>query len=133
MTPGRIPGTLTQQLIKRYDKDGDFELTREECGFDEATFARLDKDGNGKLDGEELDVWRTGPADLEVSLSLAAERPVDCVAKVTTEPRRRWPTAEFTLKQGSIPGRLIIRTGRQPIEVLGVLPPSLAPTSSRRN
>ena len=69
--PGRIPGTLTQQLIKKYDKDGDFELTREECGFDELTFARLDTDGNGKLDGEELDVWRTGPPDFEVSLSLA--------------------------------------------------------------
>ena len=71
--PGRIPGTLTQQLIKRYDKDGDFELTREESGFDELTFVRLDTDGNGRLDGEELDVWRTGPARLR-SVAVAGSR-----------------------------------------------------------
>ena len=38
--PGRIPGTLTQQVIKKYDKDGDFELTRDEFGFDDVTFSR---------------------------------------------------------------------------------------------
>ena len=28
----RIPGTVTQQVIKRYDKDGDFELTQAQMG-----------------------------------------------------------------------------------------------------
>jgi Ca2+-binding EF-hand superfamily protein len=110
---GRVPGTLTQQIIKKYDKDGDFELTREECGFDEPTFARLDKDGNGKLDGEELDAWRTGPADLEVALSLAPKA-ADCVAKVTTDARDV-AAHGFTVKQVE-PGRVVIRSGRQPIE-----------------
>ena len=94
--PGRIPGTLTQQIIKKYDKDSDFELSREEIGFDDPTFARLDADANGKLDGEELDVWRTGPADLEVSLSLAPKA-VDCIAKLVTDagdlavrPSNKW-------------------------------------------
>jgi Ca2+-binding EF-hand superfamily protein len=110
---GRIPGTLTQQLIKKYDKDGDFELTREESGFDEATFARLDKDGNGRLDGEELDEWRTGPADLDVVMSLAPKA-ADCVAKITTSAKEL-AARGFTFKQVEA-GRVIIRTGRQPIE-----------------
>jgi Ca2+-binding EF-hand superfamily protein len=110
---GRIPGTLTQQLIKKYDKDGDFELTREESGFDELTFVRLDKDGNGKLDGEELDTWRTGPPDLDVSLSLAP-RATDCVAKLVTDAGDA-AARGFTVRQVES-GRLIVRTGRQPIE-----------------
>ncbi len=111
--PARVPGTLTQQIIKKYDKDGDFELTREEVGFDEATFVRLDLDGNGRLDGEELDAWRTGPADLEVSLSLAPKA-ADCVAKLITN-REDANNRGFVIKQVDA-GRLIIRTGRQPIE-----------------
>jgi Ca2+-binding EF-hand superfamily protein len=112
-SPDRIPGILVQQIIKKYDKDGDFELTREECGFDEGTFARLDKDKNGRLDGEELDVWRTGPPDLEVFLSFAP-KPADCVAKILTDAKEasskgfKWNQVES--------GRLIIRTGRYPIE-----------------
>jgi Ca2+-binding EF-hand superfamily protein len=111
--PGRVPGTLTQQVIRRYDKDGDFELTRDESGFDEATFARLDKDGNGRLDGEELDEWRTGPADFEISLSLG-EKATDCVARLVTDAQSLKEQG-FSVRQVET-GRLIIRTGRQPIE-----------------
>jgi Ca2+-binding EF-hand superfamily protein len=111
--PGRIPGTLTQQIIKHYDKDGDFELTRAECGFDEPTFARLDRDGNGRLDGEELDEWRSGPADFAVMLSIAP-RSADCVAKLLTDVKDMADRG-FTAKQAES-GRLIVRTGRQPIE-----------------
>ena len=111
--PGRIPGTLTQQVIKRYDKDGDFDLTRDESGFDELTFSRLDRSGDGKLDGEELDAWRTGPADLDVSMSLAAKA-VDCVAKITTN-EKDVAARGFTVKQTES-GRLLVRNGRQPIE-----------------
>jgi Ca2+-binding EF-hand superfamily protein len=111
--PGRIPGTMIQKLIEKYDRNGDYELTREEIGFDEQTFARLDKDGNGKLDGEELDAWRTGPPDLEVTLSMA-NKTSECVAKVTTD--LQVVTARgFVIKQNE-PGRLVIRSGRQPIE-----------------
>jgi Ca2+-binding EF-hand superfamily protein len=117
--PGRIPGTMIQQLIKKYDKNGDFELTREESGFDELTFSRLDKDGNGKLDGEELDVWRTGPPDLEVALSFSP-KPSDCLAKLMTEDKEvtargfKWNQVEK--------GRLILRTGRHPMEFWAYTP-----------
>jgi Ca2+-binding EF-hand superfamily protein len=112
--PGRIPGTLTQQVIKRYDKDSDFELTREEVGFDELTFSRLDRDGNGRLDGEELDEWRTGPADVAVSLSLG-RTPAECVASVVTGPQEL-AARGLTVKQVE-KGRVLLRCGRQPIEL----------------
>lgn len=109
---GRVPGTITQQLIKKYDKDADFELTREESGFDERTFARLDTDGNGRLDGEELDLWRTGPPDLDIALSMAPKA-VNCVAKVLNAAAAA--ACGFEIKQVET-GRLLIRSGRQPIE-----------------
>jgi Ca2+-binding EF-hand superfamily protein len=111
--PARVPGTLTQQVIKKYDADGDFELTREEVAFDEATFARLDADGSGKLDGEEIDAWRTGPPDLEVALSLAP-KPAECAAKLVT-PRADANARGFVVKQVD-PARLVVRVGRQPVE-----------------
>ncbi|WP_439631280.1 hypothetical protein [Gemmata sp.] len=111
--PARVPGTLTQQVIKKYDTDGDFELTREEAAFDAATFARLDADGSGKLDGEEVDAWRTGPPDLEVSLSLAPKA-AECAAKLATA-RADANARGFVVKQVD-PARLVVRVGRQPVE-----------------
>jgi Ca2+-binding EF-hand superfamily protein len=109
----RIPGTVTQQIIQKYDKNGDFELTKEEIGFDDATFKALDKDGNGRLDGEELDVWRTGAPDLELLLSLA-QKPSDCVAKITDAQSAE--ARGFKIKQLE-GGRLVLHVGRQPIDL----------------
>jgi Ca2+-binding EF-hand superfamily protein len=110
---GRIPGTITQQVIKRYDQDSDFELTQSESGFDDVTYKRLDKDGNGRLDGEELDVWRTGEPELEVSLSLAPKA-VDCVAKINDEKSAE--ARGFKIKQVE-GGRLMLHVGKQPIDL----------------
>ena len=115
----RIPGTLTQRVIKEYDKNGDFELTRAECGFDDGTFARLDADGNGKLTGEELDAWRTGSADLEATLSLAV-RTVDCQVTITTH-KKQLADRGFTAKVVES-GRVVVRHGRQPIEFWAFAP-----------
>ncbi len=115
---GRIPGTITQQIIKKYDKDGDFELTQEEIGFDDVTFKALDKDGNGKLDGEELDVWRTGTPDLDLTLSLAPKA-VDCVAKLADE--KGAAARGFKIKQVES-GRLVLHVGRQPIDFWAFAP-----------
>ena len=109
----RVPGTITQRILKDYDKDNDFELTNAEAGFDDATFARLDTDGNGKLTGEELDLWRTGPADLEVTLSLAP-KVADCKVTIATD-EKLVAARGFTAKTVES-GRIIVRHGRQPIE-----------------
>jgi len=111
--PGNGPATLTRQVITRYDRDGDSELTRGECGFDEATFRRLDGDGNGRIGATELDAWRTGPADLEVALSLG-DKPRDCTARLVTDPREAAGRG-FSV-QAAENGRLVIHAGRQPIE-----------------
>jgi Ca2+-binding EF-hand superfamily protein len=110
---GRIPGTLIQQLIKKYDKDGDFELTREESGFDDETFSRLDVDQNGKLDGGELEAWRTGPPDLEVMLSFGLKAS-EAAAKLVTD--EKVAAARGFVCRKSEGGRLIVRAGRHPIE-----------------
>ncbi|MBP3954553.1 EF-hand domain-containing protein [Gemmata sp. G18] len=115
---GRIPGTITQQVIKRYDKNGDFELTKAEVGFDDLTFRALDKDGNGTLDGEELDVWRTGAPDLDLTLSLAPKA-VDCVAKLSDE--KGAAARGFVIKQVEN-GRVVLHVGRQPIDFWAFAP-----------
>ena len=115
---GRIPGTVTQQVIKRYDKNGDFELTQAECGFDDATFKALDTDGSGTLDGEELDAWRTGAPDLDLTLSLAAKA-TDCVAKLADE--KSAAARGFKIKQFES-GRLVLHVGRQPIDFWAFAP-----------
>ncbi|MCI0700419.1 MAG: hypothetical protein L0241_05000, partial [Planctomycetia bacterium] len=114
----RVPGTVTQQVIKRYDKDDDFELSKTEIGFDEITFKTLDKDNSGKLDGEELDVWRTGAPDVEVNLSLAPKA-ADCVAKLVNQ--KEAAARGFVLKQLE-GGRLVLHSGRQPIELWAFAP-----------
>jgi len=115
---GLIPGTATQHVIKKYDKDGDFDLTQEEIGFDDLTFRTLDKNGDGKLDGEEFDVWRTGPPDLEVTLTFAANSS-DCSATMANEKAAE--SRGFKLNHVSA-SRLVIRVGRQPIDLWATPP-----------
>ncbi|MFM8270824.1 MAG: EF-hand domain-containing protein, partial [Gemmata sp.] len=115
---GRVPGTVTQQVIKKYDKDGDLELTKAECGFDEATFKALDADGNGRLNGEELDVWRTAAPDLELTLSLGAKA-TECSAQLADE--KAAAAKGFKLKQVE-GGRMVLHVGRQPIDFWAFAP-----------
>ncbi len=115
----RIPGTLTQRLQMQYDTDGDLELSRNEIGFDPITFDRLDANQNGTLDGEELDGWRSGEADLEATIIQAAEAE-DCRARVLTDVR----VAEargFRISQTE-PGRIVIQAGRQNVELSAFVP-----------
>ncbi|MDY3553154.1 EF-hand domain-containing protein [Gemmata sp. JC717] len=115
---GKIPGTVTQQLILKHDRNGDFELTQAEIGFDDRTFATLDADRSGALDGEELDVWRTGPPDLELTLSLAP-RAAGCSAKLADE--KEAARRGFKIKQVEN-SRLVLHVGRQPIDLWAFSP-----------
>jgi Ca2+-binding EF-hand superfamily protein len=81
--PGGDPAALPRQLQARYgpkDEKGEGKtLTREDLGLDKRAFARLDADGNGKLDYEELSHFADRPADLELKLRLG-RRPHDVPA-----------------------------------------------------
>lgn len=114
----QVPDTLTMHILQRYDRNGDLELTRAESGWDEATFQQLDSDTNGRLDAQELDRWRTGEPDLEVSL-IIAESAGDCVAKVGNEKAAMARGLTFKSVE---PGRLMVQVDRQTIDLWAFTP-----------
>jgi len=65
---------MTNATLKNQDKDGDGLLTpaefwgRNDTGFRQNDFRKLDKDGSGKLDFEELKAWESGDFDAEVAM-----------------------------------------------------------------
>ena len=61
---------LGKLLLNRYDRDKIQRLTQKDLDLDSATFAKLDKDGDGGLDSEELSAWCQRPADLEFTIHL---------------------------------------------------------------
>ncbi|HYT91783.1 MAG TPA: EF-hand domain-containing protein, partial [Gemmataceae bacterium] len=60
------PREIARRLLTRYGLDKTKKvLTREQLNLDAATFAALDRDGNGELDAEELARFAARPPDLE--------------------------------------------------------------------
>lgn len=118
---GPLPGALVQQVIKKYDKNGDFLLTREEIGFDQATFDRLDANKDGKLSAAELDAWRTGPPDLMMTFALGTE---SADARLTVTPEKG-PPAVSVAADGN---RAILLVGTQTVD----LAPYAIPASARQ-
>ncbi len=112
--PGRPPEILVQRFRSVYDPGKTGRFTRATLGFDTAAFARLDVDGDGTLTPGEADHWWTGPADVEVVMSLAAKA-ADCSVVVTTAPAAL-AVGGFTASQTE-PRRLVLRHGRQAIEL----------------
>jgi Ca2+-binding EF-hand superfamily protein len=76
IVPGESTTGLARQLLTRYAAKGHLvpqgikKLTRKDLGLDEATFNRLDVDGDGELDSEELARFAQRPADLELTVRL---------------------------------------------------------------
>jgi Ca2+-binding EF-hand superfamily protein len=72
--PGQAPADLVRLFKERYaPKKGWFaakKLGRKELGLDEATFRRLDANGDGVLDDKELAGFVKRPADLELLVRL---------------------------------------------------------------
>ncbi len=71
---GEANKELAQRLLNRYGLKGQKSqvkrVDREDLGLDEATFQRLDKDENGKLDRDELARFAQREPDLELRVRL---------------------------------------------------------------
>ena len=109
-----LPGTLVQQVIKLYDRNGDFELGRDEIGFDEATLARLDRNKDGKLSPLELDRWRTGQPDAVV-IANAARKLADSSARIVAADGET-PVEGLSVSSPQ-PNRVVIRFGAQTLDI----------------
>lgn len=118
---GTLPGSVVQQVVKKYDRNNDFELTRDEIGFDKAAFDRLDKNKDGKLTATELDVWRSGPADLVATLIVGTDT---AESSITVTPEKGIPTVVVATDGG----RAILLVGTQTVE----LAPYRVPEYSRQ-
>ncbi len=73
----RASGQLAaaRALLMRYDRDKDNKLTREEIGFPDEVFARLDRNKDGKLDVLELMRWLQERPAAEFTVALDKARP----------------------------------------------------------
>jgi Ca2+-binding EF-hand superfamily protein len=83
--PGASKADFARRLQQHYAKgqSAPAKLTREQLKLDEATFAKLDVDGDGKLDTEELARFAQRAPDLELKIDLGAKASVELVRRGT--------------------------------------------------
>lgn len=71
------PGDRTERLVaalqKRYGAGEHQSITRAASGLDQATFERLDKNKDGRLDANELADFCRRAADIEIQVSISGE------------------------------------------------------------
>jgi Ca2+-binding EF-hand superfamily protein len=139
-------GMLAKALLMKYDKDKNGKLSRAESGFDEATFARIDLNKDGQLDGGELSKWAAGPSDLELTVRLGGLPPkprpggllgavvasngpaLDTAVEVT--PGKSWPLASAARPQGD---GIVFAHGVAQIDVRGDNAGRFTPVNGLRN
>ena len=83
---GADPAELPRQLLQHYGK-GANTLTRAALGMDRRTFDRLDADGDGKLDDQELARFADRPADVEVKVRLGDNASGKPAVEVLGDPK----------------------------------------------
>ena len=112
---GEVPDTLIEPILLRYDKDKNYRLSKAESGFDDATFAKLDKNGNGELTVTELLAWRDLPPDLEISLTFGSNQ-TDCSAHLLPGPDGK-PAALAGYVKFADNAKSVIHVGTQQIDL----------------
>ncbi len=103
---GKLPDSVIDLILKHYDKNKDGVLTKDE--IDANLFAKLDKDGDGKLTRLELAVWLGGEPDLVATISagLSTEH---CTVEVDAPNGAKLPEWATVIKVRS--GHIVLRTG----------------------
>jgi Ca2+-binding EF-hand superfamily protein len=95
---------LARQLLTRYGKGGK-KLTRAALGLDKEAFDRLDADGDGGLDAEELARFVAGAPEVELTVRVGRRGPGE-------------PAVELTRRDGKAPPKGLVRTAKDGTPVL---------------
>jgi Ca2+-binding EF-hand superfamily protein len=106
---------VAQKIIARYDKNGDKQLSRDEIGFDKATFDRLDRNKDGKLDARELLFFLNPPADIELTIRLGTLAARDAPAELAVVDGKPAPLATAVTRSAN--GTLMIAQAGAQIEL----------------
>jgi Ca2+-binding EF-hand superfamily protein len=75
--PRSTAANLARQLLARYAAKGADKLTRTDILLEPELFKRLDQNGDGKLDLEELSYFTERPPDVELDVSLEKKKDAD--------------------------------------------------------
>lgn len=118
---GALPGTVVQAVIKRYDANGDYDLSREEVGFDKAVFDKLDTNKDGKLSATELEAWQSGEPDAVVTLTLANTQ-----ERCKAEVRLTGTGNGVVVPKQTTHDRIVLRVDQQTIDLAAVPTPDYA-------
>lgn len=115
---GPLPGTVVQAVIKRYDANGDYDLSREEAGFDKGVFDKLDTNKDGKLSATELEAWQVGEPDAVITLTLANTQDT-CKA----EAKLNGTGNGVVVQKQTTPDRVVLLVDKQTIDLAAVPTP----------
>ena len=89
---GRRDRELAKRLLTRYGKKGARKVEAKALGLDRNALARLDRDGDGWLDEEELAHFGMVPADMELTVRLGKRAAREPIVEVHKKGRRGMKT-----------------------------------------
>ncbi len=119
VSPEQRNKELGRKLLAHYSPKGKksavHTLTRQDLGMDEATFARLDADEDGKLDAEELSRFNQRAPDLEFRVRLGKKKDAEATVELVQPKDRRSPPAK-QVRPGT-GGTLLLEFGSTQIEL----------------
>jgi Ca2+-binding EF-hand superfamily protein len=110
---------LARELLGRYGK-GAKKLTRAALGLGQAAFDRLDADGDGRLDAEELARFAVGAPEVEFTVRLGRRGPGEPAVELTRRDGQAPPAGLARLDKGGTP---VLELGNTRVELgLGTAP-----------